>query len=147
MGSFEPSGLIESLRIGGGEVTLWFPGGDMVAARVGGDVGAPLARSVYDEIDRYAAVYEHPGRGFIDLSALTRFDWEARAILIRWNVAHRLKASGMDLLTDSWVFQLATRSLTRILGDRLVVHSTRASFETAYATALARSHASSSMHP
>jgi hypothetical protein len=136
MGRFEPSGLVKLCRSGGGEATLWFPGEDLVAARVSGHVRVGLAKAAFAEVDRYAASHVFPGRGFIDFSAMTNFDWDARMTLIRWNIAHRLKASSLDLLTDSWVVQLAVGSLARILGDRLVAHESRASFESAYAAAL-----------
>jgi hypothetical protein len=138
MGAFEPTGLVKPLRTAVGAVTLWFPAGDLVAARVAGHVDAGLAAAAYAEVDRYAQAHEHPGRGFVDLTALTTFEWEARLTLMRWNVAHRYKASRMDVLTDSWIVHLSLGALGTILGDRLVAHQSRAAFETAYASSLAR---------
>jgi hypothetical protein len=138
MGRFEPTGLVKSFRSGGGELTLWFPGGDMVAGSVVGHVRHGLVAAAYAEIDRYAAANAFPGRGFVDLSAMTNFDWEARMTLIRWNVAHRREASRLDLLTDSAIVHLALRALSTILGDRLVSHEGRVTFDAAYATALAQ---------
>jgi hypothetical protein len=137
MGSFEATGMVKPLRDGQGAVTLWFPGEDIVAARVAGHVGANLVERTFAEIDRYAAKHVHPGRGFIDLSAMTTFDWEARLAFLRWNVANRLKASRVDLLIESWIVRLALGALSTILGDRVVTHEDRASFEAAYAAALA----------
>ena len=136
MGSFEPTGLVKPLRTAVGAITLWFPAGDLVAARVAGHVDAGLAASAYAEVDRYARSHEHPGRGFVDLSALTTFEWEARLTLMRWNVAHRYKASRMDVLSDSWIVHLSLGALGTILGDRLVAHQSRAVFEATYASAL-----------
>jgi hypothetical protein len=136
MGAFEPMGVTKSFRSGGGEVSLWFPGGDMVAARVQGHVRSGLARAAFGELDHYALAQEHPGRGFIDFSEMTEFDWEARMTLVRWNVANRRKAQRLDLLTQSWAIHLALRSLATILGERLVSHENRVTFESAYSTAL-----------
>jgi hypothetical protein len=136
MGSFEPSGLSKSFRSGGGEVTLWFPAGDMVAGRIVGHVRSGLASAAFAEIDRYTATHRFPGRGFIDFSAMTNFDWEARMTLIRWNLAHRQQASRLDLLTEAWMTHLALRALSTILGDRLISHENRVTFEAAYTTAL-----------
>jgi hypothetical protein len=148
MGSFEPTGLIKSFRSGGGEVTLWFPGGDMAAGRIVGYVRAGLATAAFAEMERYSASQVFPGRGFIDLSEMTNFDWEARMTLVRWNLAHRREASRLDLLTDAWLPHLALRALSTILGDRLVVHENRVTFEAAYTTALAqRSAARSRANP
>jgi hypothetical protein len=138
MGRFEPSGQTKTFRSGAGEIVLWFPGGDLAVGRVVGHVRAGLAAAAFAEIDRYAAAHEHPGRGFIDFSEMTQFDWEARMTLIRWNVAHRLKARSMDVLTNSWIVQLALRSLGTVLRDRLVAHESRESFESAYGKALAQ---------
>jgi hypothetical protein len=138
MGGFEPSGLVKSFRSGGGEVTVWFPGGDMVAARVVGHVRGGLAVAAFGEIDRYAASQCHPGRGFLDLYDMTNFDWEARMTLVRWNLAHRREASRFDLLTGSWTANLALRALSTILGERLVAHEDRVTFEAAYTTARAQ---------
>ncbi|HEY1694866.1 MAG TPA: hypothetical protein VGG39_21995 [Polyangiaceae bacterium] len=128
--------MVKPLRDGQGAVTLWFPGGDIVAARVTGHVGADLVGRTFAEIDRYAATDVHPGRGFIDLSAMTTFDWEARLAFLRWNVANRLKATRVDLLVESWIVRLALGALATILGDRMVAHEDRTSFEAAYAAAL-----------
>lgn len=136
MRGFEPTGQIKSFRSGGGEITLWFPGENMVAGRVVGHVRRGLVAATYAEIDRYATSHGHPGRGFIDLSGLTDFDWEARMTLVRWNLAHRHEASRLDLLTDSRLAHLALRALATILGERLVAHEDRVTFEAAYGTAL-----------
>jgi hypothetical protein len=137
MGTFEPTGVIKSFRSGASEITLWFPGGRMVVGRIVGHVRDGLAVAAFAEIDRYAASHGHPGRGFIDLSGMTNFEWDARMTLVRWNLAHRREASRLDLLTDSWTVHMALRALSTILGDRLVAHEDRVTFETAYTSALA----------
>lgn len=138
MGRFEPTGQVKSFRSGSGEVTLWFPGGDIAAGVIMGHVRHGLVAAAFAEIDRYAAANTHPGRGFIDLSGMTNFDWEARMTLIRWNLAHRHEASRLDLLIDSSVARMALRALATILGHRLVPHTDRVTFEAAYGTALAQ---------
>jgi hypothetical protein len=138
MSGFEPSGTIKTFRSGGSEVTVWFPGGDLVAARIEGHVRGGLATAAFHELDRYAATGPFPGRGFIDFSAMTAFDWEARMTLLRWNLAHRHQANRLDLLTDGWLVHMGLRALGTILGDRLVSHEDRVTFDAAYASALAR---------
>jgi hypothetical protein len=138
MAGFEPSGLVRSFRSGNGEVTLWFPGANLVAARVVGHVRAGLATAAFAEIDRYAISQGHPGRGFIDFSAMTNFDWDARMTLVRWNLAHRHEASRLDLLTDSLLAHIAVGALATILGGRLVAHEDRVTFEAAYTTSVAQ---------
>jgi hypothetical protein len=138
MGSFEPSGLIKTYRSGAGEITLWFPGGDLVAGRVVGHVRGGLATAAYAEIDRYAESQCFPGRGFIDFWEMTAFDWEARMTVVRWNLAHRHQATRLDLITSSLGAHIALRALGTILGDRLVAHEDRTTFEAAYATARGR---------
>lgn len=138
MGRFTPSGLVRSFCGDGGEITLWFPGGDVAAGRVVGPVKRALAAAAYAEIDRYAASHCHPGRGFIDISAMTTFEWEARMVLVRWNIAHRHQASTMDVLTHSWIADMSLRTLGTVLRERLVVHENRTTFETAYSVALSR---------
>jgi|SRR5579859_323054 len=138
MVAFEPSGTVRTFRSGGGEIDLWFPGGEMVAGRIAGHVRAGLASAAFAEVDRYAAAQTFPGRGFIDFSAMTAFDWEARMTLLRWNLAHRRQASRLDILTDTWLAHMGLRALGTILGDRLVSHENRVTFEAAYASALAR---------
>lgn len=138
MGAFEPAGLIKPFRSGGGEITLWFPGGDLVAGRILGHVRAGLAQAAFGEIDHYAQSQEFPGRGFIDFSKMTDFDWEARMTLLRWNIAHRREAQRLDLLTDSYPVNLALRALGAVLGDRVVAHERCLTFEAAYSTALAQ---------
>lgn len=137
MGTFEPTGPVKSFRDGGGEVTVWFPAEEMVAGRVVGDIGGSLATAAFDEVDRHAASHGHPGRGFIDLSAMTHFDWEARLILVRWNIAHRHQASRLDFLADSWLAHMALRALSIVLDERLVAHEDRVLFEATYMRALA----------
>src|SRR5205823_715679 len=119
MSTFEPTGVVKSFRSGGGEVALWFPGGDLVAARITGHVHTGLATAAFAEIDRYAASHCHPGRGFIDFSEMTNFDWDARMVLVRWNLAHREQASRMDLMTEERAVHLALRALRTILGERV----------------------------
>lgn len=136
MGRFEPSGVVRSFRSGSGEVTVWFPGGDVVAARVAGYVRGGIAAAAYAEVDRYSASALHPGRGFVDLSELTDWDWDARMVLVRWNLAHRHQASRLDLLTSSRVVHLAVRALGTILENRFVAHEGRVTFEAAYGAAL-----------
>lgn len=138
MGSFEPTGLVKSFRGAECAITLWFPGGDLVAGRVEGYVRTETVTAAFTEIDRYAGSHVHPGRGFMDLTAMTSFEWEARMALLRWNVAHRLKASRMDVLSGSWIVQIALGALGTILGERLVTHESRGDFESAYAAALAQ---------
>ena len=138
MSSFEPTGVVKSFRSGGGDVTIWFPGGDLVAGRITGHIRAGLATAAFAELDRYGAAVCHPGRGFIDFSAMTDFDWEARMTLVRWNLHHRAKASRVDLMTESRTVQMALRALASILGDRMVVHQDRATFSAAYASAVAK---------
>jgi hypothetical protein len=138
MGGFQPDGLVKSFRSGGGSITLWFPVGDIVAACVVGHIRTGLAAAAFAEIDRYASTTCHPGRGFIDFSELTNFDWEARMTLVRWNLAHRREAQRLDLFTDSRLLLMALRALATILGDRLVVHEDRATFAAAYTSAIAQ---------
>jgi hypothetical protein len=133
---FEPSGTVRSLRGPLGEITLWFPGRGIAAGRVVGEVRATTVSAAYAEIDRYAATHGHPGHGFIDLSEMTAFDWESRMILVRWNLAHRKQASRLDLIAWSSAAHLGVRVLAIALGDLVVSHPTRASFEAAYASAL-----------
>jgi hypothetical protein len=138
MHAFEPSGTVRTFRSGGGEVTLWFPGGELVAGRVEGHVRGGLAIAAFREIDRHTASHPFPGRGFIDFSAMTAFEWDARMTLLRWNLAHRRQAQRLDLLSETWLAHMALRALGTILGDRLVSHENRVTFEAAYASALGR---------
>jgi hypothetical protein len=136
--SFEPSGHVRSFRGPLGEITLWFPGGEIAAGRVVGEVRAAATTSVFQELDRRSMSHGHPGLGFIDLSEMTGFDWESRMILVRWNLAHRKQASRLHLLAWSRAAHLGVRVLTIALGDLVVSHATRASFEAASAAALRR---------
>jgi hypothetical protein len=138
MGGFEPDGLVKSFRSGGGAITLWFPAGDIAAATVVGHIRTGIAAATFAEVDRYASTSCHPGRGFIDFSGMTNFDWEARMTLVRWNLSHRREASRLDLFTDSRLTQMALRALVTILGERLVVHEDRATFVAAYTSAVAQ---------
>jgi hypothetical protein len=138
MSSFEPAGIIKTFRSGGGEVTVWFPGGDLVAARIVGHVRTGLATAAFAELDRYGAAHCHPGRGFIDFTQMTDFDWDARMTLVRWNLANRAKATRVDLMTESRAVQMALRALASILGDRMVAHQDRATFIAAYTSAVSK---------
>jgi hypothetical protein len=144
MDSFEPSGVIKAFRTGSSELTLWFPGNEIAAARVVGRIRSAVAAAAYAEIDRYTAAQGFPGRGFIDLSGMEEFDWESRMILIRWNVAHRKQAAGLDLFAWSNAARLGLRLLSRALGDLVVSHQERETFNASYKRALTRSSASAS---
>ena len=135
---FEPSGVVHTFGGPLGNITLWFPGGDIAAGRVTGVIRAPAVISVYQEIDRFSALHGHPGHGFIDLSGMTDFDWESRMILVRWNLAHRKQAQRLELLAWSNAAHLGLRVLNIALGDLVVSHSTRESFARAYSGALRR---------
>jgi hypothetical protein len=136
MRAFEPSGIVKSFRTGSGEVTLWFPGGAIAAARVVGHVRSGIAAAAYAEVDRYAAAHVHPGRGFIDLSEMEGFDWESRMILVRWNLAHRKEATRLDLIAWSSAAHLGVRLLSLALGDLVVSHGETRMFDAAYAAAI-----------
>ena len=60
-----------------------------------------IARSIYARIDAHTATYEQPVHGFVDFSAVSGFDGEARSIALRWNIANRKPDSRMHLLVDS----------------------------------------------
>jgi hypothetical protein len=140
---FEPSGIVKSFRSPLGEISLWFPGGGIAAGRVVGVIRAPAVAAAYQEIDRYAGLHGHPGHGFIDLSEMTDFDWDSRMIVVRWNLAHRKQAQRLDLLAWSSSAHLGLRVLNIALGDIVVSHATRASFENDYAAAVRRRGSSS----
>jgi hypothetical protein len=138
MGGFEPTTDARSFRSGAGEIVLWFPLEGVAAARVSGNIREAIAVATYAEIDRYALAHLHPGRGFVDLTEMTAFDWEAKAVMVRWNIAHRRRASRFDILSGSRIAHGAIKALGGVLGERLVSHADAATFEAAY-TALLRS--------
>src|SRR5258708_39200759 len=98
MSGFEATPSARSFRSGAGEVLIWFPAEGVVAARVTGHIRAGVAAAAYAELDRYALTHAHPGRGFVDFAEMTEFEWEARGVMIRWNVTHRKKAQRVDIL-------------------------------------------------
>jgi hypothetical protein len=138
MSGFDPSADARSFRSGAGEVVLWFPVDGVAAARVSGNIRASLAVAVYAEIDRYAQTHVHPGRGFVDFTEMTAFDWEAKAVMMRWNIAHRRKASRFDILSGSRITHAMITALGGILGDRLVSHAEPSTFEAAYVATVRR---------
>ena len=133
---FDPPADARTFRSGTGEVVLWFPGEGVAAARVAGNIHAAIAAAVYAEIDRYAASHAHPGRGFVDFREITDFDWEAKGIFLRWNIAHRHQASRFDILSGSRLTHAALTALGGVLGQRLVSHADLTTFEAAYAAAV-----------
>jgi hypothetical protein len=118
------------------EITIWYPAPGMVAARARGHVRRPVVAAAFTDIDRYAAEHGHPGRGFIDMSDLTGFEWSARLVLVRWNVAHRKEAVRLDILSHHWFTTSTLRALATVLGGRLVVHGEAYTFEAAYAASV-----------
>jgi hypothetical protein len=129
---FEPNQGARSFERGSGDITVWFPAAGTVAARVRGYVLEALAAIAFDEIDRHAAAHGHPGRGFIDLSELSGFDWGARLVLIRWNIAHRRQAVRLDVLSTGGTTTAALRALATVLRGRLVVHRESYTFDAAF---------------
>jgi hypothetical protein len=136
MSAFDPPAGAKSFRSGAGEIVVWFPADGIAAARVTGNIRAGIAAAVYAEIDRYSLTHVHPGRGFVDFTEMTAFDWEAKGVMIRWNIAHRRKAERFDVLSGSWITHATISALGKILGARLVSHADRATFEAAYAAAV-----------
>jgi hypothetical protein len=139
--AFLPTPDARSFRSGAGEIVIWFPSEGIAAARVIGHIRAGIAIATYAEIDRYALAHAHPGRGFVDFSEMTAFDWDARGAMMRWNIANRKKATRMDVISGTWFAHLALTALGTVLGDRLVSHSERSTFEAAYVGALHRERA------
>jgi hypothetical protein len=135
---FEPPADAKEFRSGTGEIVLWFPGEAVVAARVAGSIHAAIASAVYAEVDRYATSHAHPGRGFVDFRQMTEFDWEAKAVFMRWNIAHRHQAARLDVLSGSRLTHAALTALGGILGERLVSHADAATFEAAYSATIRR---------
>jgi hypothetical protein len=131
---FAPTGDIKQFRGDDHEATLWFPGGGIVAARVRGHVREKVATAIYAAIDAHSSKHGFPGIGFGDFEELTDFDWEARMVLVRWNLKHRNAAQRLHLLVGSPVVQLGLRIMTIALGDTVVVHENRATIEAAYAS-------------
>ena len=129
---FTPTGEKKDFRGEGCEATLWFPAAGIVAARVKGHVRERLASAIYAEIDAHTTSHQFPGIGFGDFADITDFDWEARMVLVRWNLQHRAAAQRLHLLTSSPTVQLALRIMTIALGDTVVVHENRATLEAAY---------------
>jgi hypothetical protein len=117
-------------------VLLWFPVDGVAAARVTGHIRAGIAVAAYAEIDRYATARTHPGRGFVDFSGMSEFEWDARAVMMRWNIAHRKQATRLDVLSGSWMTHSVLTALGTVLGHRLVSHADRLTFEAAYATTI-----------
>jgi hypothetical protein len=138
MRAFAPTGNIQKFREADGEVTLWFPAASMVAACVKGHIRAPTATAIYAAIDAYTASHGLPGIGFCDFEDLTEFDWEARMVLVRWNLKHRGEAQRFHMLVKSPIVQLALRLVSIVLGDVVVVHENRTTFEAAYRAMLAQ---------
>jgi hypothetical protein len=136
MSGFDPPLDARTFRSGAGEVVVWFPADGIAAARVTGNIRAGIAAAVYAEIDRYSLTHAHPGRGFVDFTEMTAFDWEAKGVLMRWNIAHRHQAERFDVLSGSWITHATISALGKILGSRLVSHAARATFEAAYAAAV-----------
>jgi len=140
MRGFAPTGDIKEFRGDNCDVILWFPASGIVAASLKGHIRAKVATAIYAEIDAYAAKHSFPGICFGDFEELTDFDWEARMALVRWNMKHRTEAQRFHLLMRSPVVQLALRVVSIALGDLVVVHENRATFEAAYTAALAQRH-------
>jgi hypothetical protein len=132
MRHFAPTGDIKEFRGDDCEATLWFPTNGIVAARVKGHVREKIATAIYAEIDAHTSKHGFPAIGFGDLEELTDFDWEARMVLVRWNLKHRNAAQRLHLLVGSPVVKLALRIMSIALGDTVVVHENRATMEAAY---------------
>ena len=139
MPGFEPTPDAKTFANAEGEVVLWFPVDGVAAARITGRIHGDLASAAFAEVDRVAQTREHPGRGFADFSGMTDFDWEAKGILLRWNIAHRHQAARFDVLSGSWITHAMITALGTILRHRLVSHADRATFESAYAVMLRNS--------
>ena len=139
MAGFEPTEDARTFGSGEGEVVLWFPADGAVAARMTGHIVGRVAAATFAEIDRVAQTREHPGRGFADFTAMSGFDWEAKGVLVRWNIAHRHQAARFDVLSGSWITHAMITALGTILRHRLVSHADRATFESAYAVMLRNS--------
>src|SRR5262245_37425176 len=136
MGVFAPSGDVKTFSGDNCEATLWFPAPRIVAAQVKGHIRERVATAIYAEIDAHTMTHGFPGIGFGDFAGLTDFDWEARMVLVRWNLKHRHQAQRFHLLVGSPVVRLALRIVSIALGDTVVVHDTRETLEAAYAAAL-----------
>jgi hypothetical protein len=130
---FDPPSDARSFEDPSCKITLWYPSPGMVAARACGHVRRPVVAAAFTDIDRHAADQGHPGRGFIDMSELTGFEWSARLVLIRWNIAHRKEAVRLDILSHQWFTTSVLRALGTVLGGRLVVHGEAYTFDAAYA--------------
>jgi hypothetical protein len=136
MPGFEPTPEAKTFGSGEGKIVLWFPVDGVAAGRATGHIVGRLASAAFAEVDRVAQVREHPGRGFVDFSEMTGFDWDAKGVLLRWNVAHRHQASRLDILSGSWITHATITALGTILKDRLVSHAERGTFEWAYSVTL-----------
>jgi hypothetical protein len=139
MPGFDPTPDAKTFGSAEGEVVLWFPVDGVAAARITGHIHGDVASAVFGEIDRVAQAREHPARGFADFSEMTDFDWEAKGVLLRWNIAHRHQASRFDVLSGSWITHATITALGTILRHRLVSHASRTTFDAAYAVMLRNS--------
>jgi hypothetical protein len=133
---FAPSGDVQEFRDDDCAATLWFPAPGLVAAQVRGHVREPVASAIYGAIDAHTLTHGFPRLGFGDLGELSDFDWEARMVLVRWNVKHRNQAQRFHLLVGSQVVKLALRIVNIALGDLMVLHDERTTLESAYTAAL-----------
>jgi hypothetical protein len=133
---FAPSGDVKEFRADDCEATLWFPGAGIVAAQVKGHVREDVATAIYAAIDAHTLAHGFPRIGFGDLGELSDFDWEARMVLVRWNLKHRNQAQRFHLLVSSQVVRLALRIVSIALGDMVVLHDDRTTLEAAYGAAL-----------
>jgi hypothetical protein len=139
MPGFEPTADARTFGSGEGEIVLWHPADGVAAARVTGYIVGRLASATFAEIDRVAEVRGHPARGFCDFSEMTGFDWDARGVFVRWNIVHRNQASRFDVLSGSWITHAVLTALGKVMGERLVSHAERATFEAAYGALLRKS--------
>jgi hypothetical protein len=130
---FDPPSDARSFDDPSCEITVWYPAPGTVAARARGHVRRPVVAAAFMDIDQHAAQHGHPGRGFIDMSELTGFEWSARLVLVRWNITHRTEAVRLDILSHQWFTTSVLRALATVLGGRLVVHGEAYTFEAAYA--------------
>jgi hypothetical protein len=133
--SFTPSGPSRILDSGEGTVILWFPASGICAAWCVGHITGEHTRGVYELVDAQPAP---PPEGFIDMTEMTSFDWEARGRVLRWNLLHLGPRMQLHIRVASAPMLIASKVFERALRGHVEIHREEGSFTSAYSLAIKR---------
>ncbi len=138
MTAIEPAGETEIVETQGCRATLWFPAPGMIGAKIVGHASGAAVARIYEIIDARAGGGPPPEDGFLDLTELDGFDWEARGRALRWNIAHRGAKQRLHLLVQSARIEIGVRIFRLVLRDMVEIHTKPETFSLAYSAVVKR---------